>query len=66
MVVLEEVRIGDGIHINMVRGTSGGFEEGVVSFVVDFMRGEEEFRFIDGFVDGEGSGSPIDDWVGSS
>jgi len=62
LVVLEEARICDGIYINMARRASGGFEEGVVSFVVNFVRGEEEF----GFVNGESPVGPIDDWVGSS
>jgi len=66
LVVLEEARIGDGIHVNVARGTSGGFEEGVVSFVIDFVGGKEEFRFIDRFIDGEGTGSPVDDRVGGS
>ena len=65
LVVLEEARVCDGVYVNVARRASGGFEEGVVSFVVNFMRGEEEFGFVDGFVDGEGSGGPIDDWVGS-
>jgi len=65
LVVLEEARICDGIYVNVARRASGGFEEGVVSFVVDFVRGEEEFGFIDRFVDGESPGGPIDDWVGS-
>jgi len=48
-----------------VRRACGGSEEGVVSFVVDFVRDEEELGFVNGFVNREGSGSPIDDWVGS-
>jgi len=66
LVVLEEMRISDGIHVDVVRRASGGFKEGVVPLVVDFVGGEEELGFIDRFVDGEGSGSPIDDWVGGS
>ena len=65
LVVLEEARICDGVYINVARGASGGFKEGVVSFIVDFMGGEEEFGFVDGFVDGESPVGPIDDWVGS-
>jgi len=64
LVVLEEARIGDGIYINVARRTSGGFEEGVVPLVVNFMGGEEKLGFIDRFIDGESLGSPIDDWVG--
>jgi len=66
LVVFEEARISDGIHVNVARGACGGSEEGVVLLVVNFMRGEEKFGFIDGFVYGEGSGSPVDDWIGSS
>ena len=43
LVVLEEARICDGIYVNVAGGVSGGFVEGVVLFVVDFVRGEEEF-----------------------
>jgi len=64
LVVLEEVRICDGICVYVARGASGGFEEGVVSFVVDFVGGKEEFGFVDGFVEGEGSGGPVDGGVG--
>jgi len=66
LVVFEEVRVHDGIYIYMARGTSGGFEKGVVSFVVDFVGGKEEFRFVDGFVKGEGLGCPVDGGVGGS
>jgi len=66
LVVLEEARVHDGIYIYVVRGTSGGFEKGVVSFVVDFVGGKEEFGFVDGFVEGEGSGCPVDGGVGGS
>ena len=66
LVVLEEARISDGIYIDVARRASGGFKEGVVSFVVDFMGGEEEFGFVNRFVDGESPVGPIDDWVGSS
>jgi len=65
LVIFKETRISNGIYVNMARGASGGFEEGVVSFVIGFVGGEEEFRFVDRFIDGEGSGSPIDDRVGS-
>ena len=50
----------------MVRGTSGGFKESVVSFVVDFVGGEEEFGFIDRLVKGESSRGPVDGGVGGS
>ena len=65
LVKFEEAGVSDCVHVDMARGACRGSEEGVVSFVVDFMRGKKEFGFIDGFVDGEGSVSPIDDWVGS-
>jgi len=64
LVVLKEAGIFDGVYVDVARRASGGFEEGVVSFIVGFVRGEEEFGFINGFVDGEGLGGPIDDWVG--
>jgi len=63
LVKFEEAGVSDCVYIDMVRRVCRGSEEGVVSFVVDFMRGEEEFGFIDEFVDGEGSVSPVDDWV---
>jgi len=66
LVVFEEARVSDGIHIYVARGASGGFKEGVVSFIVDFMGGEEEFGFVDGFVKGECSGGPVDGGVGGS
>ena len=66
LVKFEEARIHDGIHIYVTRGASGGFKEGVVSFVVDFMGSEEEFGFIDGFVEGEGSGGPVDGGISGS
>ena len=66
LVILEEARICDGIHIYMARGTSGGFKEGVVSFVVDFVGSKEEFGFIDGFVEGEGLGGPVDGGISGS
>ena len=61
LVKFNKVGIGDGIYVDVVGRASGRFKERVVSFVVDFVRGKEEF----GFVNGEGSGSPIDDRVGS-
>jgi len=66
LIVLEEVRVGDGVYIDMVRGTSGGSEEGVMPFIIGFVRGKEEFGFVDGFIDGESSGGPVDNWVGGS
>jgi len=65
LIVLEEARVGDGVHVDVARGTSGG-SEGVVPFIIGFMRGEEELRFVNRFVDGESSGSPVDNWVGGS
>ena len=66
MVVLEEAGISDGIYVDVARRASGRFKEGVVPLVVDFVGGKEELGFIDRVVNGEGSGSPIDDWVGGS
>ena len=66
LVVFEETGVGDGVHVYVTRGASGRFKEGVVSFVVDFMGGEEEFGFVDRFVDGESSGRPVDGGVGGS
>jgi len=42
LIVFEEARVSDGIYIDMARGTSGGLEEGVMPFIIGFMRGEEE------------------------
>jgi len=64
LVVLEEAGISDGIYVDMTRRTSGRFEEGVVPFVVNLVGSEEEFGFVDRFVNGEGSVGPIDDWIG--
>jgi len=66
LVVFEEARIGDGVYVYVTRGASGGLKEGVVSFVVYFMGGEEEFGFVDGFVDGKSSGRPVDGGVSGS
>jgi len=63
LVEFEEARVSDGIYVYVARGTSGGFEEGVVSFVIDFVGSEEEFGFVDGLVEGEGSGGPVDGGV---
>ena len=43
MVEFKEARVGDSIYVNVVRGACGGLKEGVVLFVVGFMRGEKEF-----------------------
>jgi len=66
LVEFKEARVGDGIHVNVARGVCGGLEEGVVSFVVDFVRGKEEFGFVDGFVDRKGLGSPVNYWISGS
>jgi len=65
-VVFKEARIGDGVYVYVTRRASGRFEERVVSSVIDFVGGKEEFRFVDGFVDGEGSGGPVNGGVGGS
>ena len=65
-VIFEEVGIGDGVYVHVTRRASGGFKEGVVSFVVDLMGGEEEFGFVDRFVEGESSRGPVDGGVGGS
>jgi len=66
LVVLKEVRICDGVHVYVARGASGGFKERVVSFVVDLVGGEEKFGFVDRFVEGEGSGGPVNGGVSGS
>jgi len=66
LVVFEEARVSDGVHVYVTRGASGGFKEGVVSLIVDFVGGEEEFGFVDGFVERECLGSPVDGGVGGS
>jgi len=66
LVVLKEARICDGVHVYVARGASGGFKERVVSFVVDLVGGEEEFGFVNRFVEGEGSGGPVNGGVSGS
>ena len=66
LIEFKEVGVGDSVHVNVARGVRGGLEEGVVSFVVDFMRGEEELGFVDGFVDGKGPGGPVNYWISGS
>ena len=60
LVVFKEVGVSDGIDVYMARGASGRSEEGVMLFVISFMRGKEELRFVDGFVNGKGLGGPVD------
>lgn len=44
LVIFVEMRVGDGIYINVVRGLSGRFVGRVVLFNINFMKGEKNLN----------------------
>ena len=61
IIVGEEVLVGEGVYVNMLRGFDRGSREvGLMSFGVGGEGTEQFLGLVEGFLDGDGFLSPID------